>query len=75
MESIGIIAAVIFFIIFIGAAMVVFSMIKRTVKLAFRLLIVGTLLLIAVVGATSLWWFAGSPAPNANRPATIRPAR
>lgn len=75
MESVGIVAAVIFFIVFIGAAMVVFSMIKRTVKLAFRLIIVGILLLIAAAGATSLWWFAGSPAPNTNRPATVRPAR
>ena len=71
----GIIAAVIFFIVFIGAAMLVFSMIKRTVKLAFRLLIVGVLLLIAVVGATSLWWFAGAPKPNTDKPATLRPAR
>ncbi len=75
MGSIGIVAAVIFFIVFVGAAMVVFSLIKRTFKLALRLVIVGVLLMIAVVGATSLWWFAGSPAPNTNRPATIRPAR
>ncbi|MEP6925960.1 MAG: hypothetical protein ABI954_15940 [Pyrinomonadaceae bacterium] len=75
MESIGIVAAVIVFIVFVGAAMLVFTMVKRTVKLAFRLLIVGILLLIAVAGAASVWWFAGSPAPNTNRPATIRPAR
>ena len=76
MGSVAIVAAVIFFIVFVGAAVVVFSLIKRTFKLALRLLIVGALLLIAVAGATSLWWFAGSPAPNTNRPpATIRPAR
>lgn len=75
MEGIGIVAAVIIFVVFVGAAMLVFSMVKRTVKLAFRLIIVGVLLLIAVAGATSVWWFAGSPAPNANRPATIRPTR
>lgn len=75
MGNIGIVAAVIFFIVFIGTAMIVFSLVKRTVKLAFRLAIVGALLLIAVVGATALWWFAGSPAPNINRPATVRPSR
>ena len=75
MGSIGIVAAVIFFIVFVGAAMVVFSLVKRTFKLALRLIIVGILLLIATVGATSLWWFAGAPAPNANRPATVRPVR
>lgn len=73
--EIGIIAAVIFFIIFIGVAMVVFSMVRRTMKLAFRLLIVGVLLLIAIAGAFSLWWFSGSPKPNTNRPATVRPNR
>lgn len=71
----GILAAVVFFVIFIGAAMLIFSLIKRTVKLALRLLIVGVLLLIAVAGATSLWWFAGAPKPKTEKPATLRPAR
>jgi hypothetical protein len=75
MEGIGIVAAVIFFFVFVGVAMIVFSMIKRTVKLAFRLLIVAILLLIAVSGAFSLWWFSGAPQPDTTRPATVRPAR
>ena len=75
MESVGIVAAVVFFIVFVGAAMVVFSMVKRTVKLAFRLAIVGLLLLIAVAGAFALWQFSGAEKPAANRPAIVRPAR
>lgn len=57
MESVGLIAAIVFFGVFVAAAMIVFSMVKRTVKLAFRLIIVGVLLIIAVSGAFSLWWF------------------
>jgi protein-S-isoprenylcysteine O-methyltransferase Ste14 len=71
----GIVAAVVFFILMIGVAMVVFSMIRRTVKLAFRLLIVGLLLLIAVVGAASLWWFSGANTPSKTSPANSRQAR
>jgi 4-amino-4-deoxy-L-arabinose transferase-like glycosyltransferase len=74
--SIGIIAAVIFFIVFVALAMIVLGMIRRTMKLAFRLAIVGVLLVVAVVGAISLWWFAGASKPNQNRPpATIRQNR
>lgn len=73
MEGIGLIAAVIFLIVFIGLAMIVFTMIRRTVKLALRLLIVGVLLLIAFAGATSLWWFSGST--NKERPAPVRRTR
>lgn len=58
--SIGLIAAVIFLIVFVALAMIVLSFVKRTVKLAFRIAIVGVLLLIGVIGAASLWWFAGS---------------
>jgi hypothetical protein len=74
--SAGIIGAVIFFIVFVGIAMIVFSFIRRTVKFAFRLAIVGILLLIASIGSISLWWFSGSPKPVTNRPpATVRPNR
>lgn len=65
--SIGLIAAVIFLIVFVALAMIVLSFVKRTVKLAFRIAIVGVLLLIGVVGAASLWWFTGS---SGNKPRT-----
>jgi nitric oxide reductase large subunit len=55
-------------------AMVVLSFVRRTVKLAFRLAIVGVLLLIGVIGAASLWWFAGG-AGDKSRSAPVRQAR
>lgn len=65
--TIGLVAAIIFFAVFVGAAMLVFTMVKRTVKLAFRLAIVAVLLLIAIAGGASLWWFGsgskGAPPP------------
>ena len=71
----GIIAAVVFFVLMVGTAMLVFSMIRRTVKLAFRLAIVGLLLLIAVVGAVSLWWFSGAQTPSKTRTTNSRQTR
>lgn len=70
--SIGIVAAVIFFVVFIALASIVFSMIRRTVKLAFRLAIVSVLLLIAVTGAVSLWWFTGAETPSTQRQSNSR---
>jgi nitric oxide reductase large subunit len=72
--SIGLIAAVIFLLVFIALAMVVLSFVRRTVKLAFRLAIVGVLLLIGVVGAVSLWWFAGGTGEKP-RQAPVRQTR
>lgn len=75
MEGVGLIAAIIFFVVFIAAAFVVFSMVRRTVKLALRLLIIGVLLLVAFAGAVSLWWFSGSSGNTKERPANVRRVR
>lgn len=72
--SIGLISAVIFLIVFVALAMVVLSFIRRTVKLAFRIAIVGVLLLIGVIGAASLWWFAGGSSDKP-RTAPVRQTR
>ena len=72
--SIGLIAAIIFLVVFVALAMVVLSFVRRTVKLAFRIAIVGVLLLIGVVGAASLWWFAGGGGDKP-RTAPIRQTR
>ncbi|MBC7797694.1 MAG: hypothetical protein H7Z37_12545 [Pyrinomonadaceae bacterium] len=60
METYGLIAAIVFFAVFVGIAWIVFSLVKRTVKMAFRLALVGILLLIAFSGAIALWSFSGS---------------
>jgi uncharacterized BrkB/YihY/UPF0761 family membrane protein len=70
--SIGLIAAIIFLAVFVGAAMIIFSMVKRTMKFAFRILIVAVLLIVGVVGAFSLYYFASG---NTNQPAPIRRSR
>jgi nitric oxide reductase large subunit len=72
--SIGLIAGVVFMVVFIALAMIVLSFVKRTVKLAFRIAIVGVLLLIGIAGATSLWWFAGGSGDKP-RSAPVRQSR
>ena len=76
-SSVEIVGAAVGFIVLIGAAVgafIVWTMLRRTLKMAVRMTIVVVLLLIALVGGVSLWWFAqGNSA--AKRPAPTRPAR
>ncbi|QQS39856.1 MAG: hypothetical protein IPM63_10765 [Acidobacteriota bacterium] len=53
------IAAVIFVLVMLGIAFISFRVLKRTVKLAFRLLLVLVLLLAAATGAVALLYFGG----------------
>jgi phosphoglycerol transferase MdoB-like AlkP superfamily enzyme len=69
--GIGIFAAAIFFLVFAAVAFFVFKMLKRTVKMAFRMAIVAVILAIAVAGSIALWAFGGggsSERPRATRP-------
>jgi multisubunit Na+/H+ antiporter MnhB subunit len=66
---VGGVVAIVFFLIFAAAAFITYKMIRRTVKMAFRLAIVGILLLIAVVGSISVYWFGFS---NSNSPKPIK---
>ncbi len=59
---------------------VFFFIVKRMVRMAVRLALVGAILFALLVGAIAWWWYAplgdGSAVPNGNRqPATSRPAR
>ena len=67
--GIGIFAAVVFFLIFIAVAFIAFKMLKRTVKMAFRIAIVAVILAVAVAGSVALWAFgtAKSPRPTPTR--------
>ncbi len=67
---IGLAIAVSFFLILAAIAFVVFKMVKRTVKMAFRMTIVVLILLIAIIGSISLWWFLSTPPKyeRSNRP-------
>lgn len=64
--GIGIFATVAFFLIFLAVAFIAFKMLKRTVKMAFRITIVAVILAIAVAGGIALWAVntAKSPRPQ-----------
>ena len=61
----GMITAAAFFLIFVAIAYIVFRLLKRTVKMAFRMAIVAAIVLIAIAGSISFWWLgSGKPAPK-----------
>jgi hypothetical protein len=68
------IAAIIFVVFLIATAAITFFVLKRAVKMAIRAAIVALILLIAVVGGVSLWWF-GADKTTGKPPATIKKTR
>ena len=67
--GVGVFAVVAFFLIFLVVAFIAFKMLRRTVKMAFRLTIVAVILAIAVAGSVALWALGSG---NSERP---RPTR
>jgi hypothetical protein len=61
-----------FFLVFIAIAYVVFRLLRKSMKLAFRLAIVGIILLIAVIGALSIYLFGIGSTSNRPRPQPTR---
>ena len=59
-ENVGIVAAVAFFLVFAGVAYIAFRLLRKTVKMAFRMAIVAVILVIAVAGSVSFWWLGNS---------------
>ena len=68
------IAAIVFVIFLIAVAAITFFVLKRALKMAIRAAIVALILLIAVVGGASLWWFGASGDAD-KKPATIKKTR
>jgi thiol:disulfide interchange protein len=68
------IAAIIFVVFLIAVAGITFFLLKRAVKMAMRAAIVALILMIAVVGGLSLWWF-GTTATSNKQPATTNKSR
>jgi cytochrome bd-type quinol oxidase subunit 2 len=68
---IGAVVAVSFFLVLAGAAYIAFKALKKTAKMAIRMMIVAVILVIAVVGSISLWYFSSDTTPrlkqNVNR--------
>jgi low temperature requirement protein LtrA len=67
----GIFLAIALVFIVLGSAFFAFVMLRKTVKMAIRLIIIGVILLIAVVGSASVLWFSSSSDDNSPKP---RPA-
>jgi len=68
--TLGIVGAAAFLLIFIAAAFIAFKMLKRSVKMAFRLAIVAVILVVAVAGSVALWALGTSkprPVPHSSR--------
>ena len=71
--GIGVFAAAAFLLIGAAVAFVAYKLLKKTVKMAFRMAIVGVILVIAVAGSLSFWWLGGGkPSRPEPRP---RPAQ
>ncbi|MEO7660608.1 MAG: hypothetical protein ABIV48_13420 [Pyrinomonadaceae bacterium] len=53
-NNIGIVAAIVFFVIFLIVAYIAFKLLRKTVKMALRLMIVGVILAVAAAGSIAL---------------------
>lgn len=53
-----------FFLVLVAVAYIIFRLLRKTVKMAFRMAIVAVILAIAVVGSASLWWFGSGSSPK-----------
>ena len=69
---IGAVVAISFFLIFAGTAYIAFKALKKTAKMAVRMIVVVIILAIAVVGSTALWYFSSDGTPKLKPPANKR---
>ena len=70
--TMALIIAVSFFLVLAGAAYIAFKALAKTVKWAFRIVIVAVILMVAVVGSISLWYFSMDASPKLKPPANRR---
>jgi hypothetical protein len=54
----------VFFLVACAGAFIAFKLLKRTVKMAFRMVIVAVILVIAIVGSIALWALESKPTPR-----------
>ncbi len=71
-SMIGVIVAAAFFLVLAGAAYIAFKALTKTVKMAVRMMIVGVILIVAVVGSISLWYYSTDATPKLKPPAERR---
>ena len=70
--AVGAAAAIVFFLILVAVAFVAFKLLKKTVGMAIRVLVVLVVLAIAV-GGTAAWFFMGSGGAKPPRPRPTQP--
>lgn len=66
--GVGIFAVVALIFIGIAAAFFAFVMLRKTVKMAIRMIIVAVILLVAIVGSVSFLWFSKGDSPRPRPP-------
>jgi hypothetical protein len=71
-NPVGLSIAAGFFLVVIAVAVIAFKMLKRTMKMAMRMAIVGVILLVALIGSIALLF--GVSSTTNNRPRPNRPA-
>ena len=69
---IGAIVAISFFLLLAGAAYVAFKALKKTAKMAVRMVVVVIILAVAVFGSAALWYFSSDTTPKLKPPANRR---
>lgn len=70
--GVGIFLAVAFFLILSAVAFIAFKMLKKSVKMAVRMVIVVIILAIAVTGTIGLWYASSRPSPKPPLPTNKR---
>ncbi len=72
-SGVGAVAAGAFFLVAAAVAFIAFKMLKKTVKMAFRIVVLILILGIAAAGSIALWALSsGSSSKPAQRPARTR---
>ena len=69
----ALIAGVGLFLILVAAAYVMFRILRKTVKMAFRMAMVVTVLFTFLVGGIALYWFGTGTASKSTRPEKAQP--
>jgi EamA domain-containing membrane protein RarD len=70
--AIGAIFGVGFFLALAGVAFIAYKSLRKTVKWAVRIGIVVTILVVALAGSITLWWYSSSANPQPRPPAPSR---
>jgi len=70
--GVGIFLVVAFLFVFLAVAFIAFKLLKKSVKMAFRLMIVAVILAVAIAGSFSFWWLGSSNETRPERPRSTK---